>query len=158
MGSKANIAAIVALDTTNLEDGIAYWAIAEQQWIGLDKASTATANNQSCWTATGGGRWLLSSSGTVIASTMPTGGAATGTRWIYQENDAANTYDSVITYYYNGATWVELDSRMRLHADTPDSISATPNSDSENWKDTSTGVIYTAFSGGWIQVGSGGVS
>ncbi len=152
MGSKANIAAIVALSVADLEDGIAFWALAEKQWLGLDKTSTATANSKSCWNATGGGRWFVDSTATVIATTLPTGAAATGTRWVYQEG--IETYDSVVSYYYNGTAWVELDARMRVHTDTPASLSKTPNSDREMWLDTTTGILYHAFSGGWVAGGA----
>ncbi|HEY9863577.1 MAG TPA: hypothetical protein V6D21_05295 [Candidatus Obscuribacterales bacterium] len=154
MAVQANIAAIVALDVTNLEDGIIFWALTEKCWLGLEKASTATVNSKSCWTATGGGRWFLSRDSEVVANTTPTGGAATGTRWLYQENNAVNTYDSVISYFYNGTAWVETDTRMRLHTSTPDTLTKTPNSDREIWKDTSTGMVYHAFSGGWVAGGA----
>jgi len=155
MGSKANIAAIMALSVADLEDGIAFWALAEKQWLGLDKTdTTSTANSRSCFTATGGGRWFLSRDSVVIANTTPTGAAATGTRWIYQENNAVNNYDSVLTYVYNGTAWVELDARMRVHTDTPASLSKTPNSDREMWLDTTTGILYHAFSGGWVAGGA----
>lgn len=150
MAVKANIAAIVALDVTNLEEGIVFWALAEKVWLGLDKTSVAAANSQTCFTATGGGRWFLSRDSTVIATTTPTGAAATGTRWVYQENGAVNSYDSVISYIYSGTAWVELDARMRLHSDTPDSLTKTPNSDRETWRDTTTGILYRPFSGGWV--------
>lgn len=157
MGSKANIAAIVALNVTDLQDGIVFWAIAEKKWLSLDKSNTtATTNDKSCWAATGGGRWFLSCDSTVVSSTQPAGAAATGTKWIWQENSAVNSYDSVITYVYNGTAWVEIDTRMRVHAGTPASLSKTPNSDRESWKDTTDGTVYTAFSGGWIV--SGGAS
>jgi hypothetical protein len=154
MATQTNIAAIVALNITTLEDGIIFWARAEKTWLGLDKTSTATANSKSCYTATGGtGRWFVSSDTEVSANTLPTGAAATGTRWRYQENNAVNSYDSVISYIYNGTTWVEVDTRMRLHTGTPDSLSKTPNSNRESWKDTSTGIVYTAFNGGWVAGG-----
>ena len=154
MATQTNIAAIVALNTTTLEDGIIFWARAEKTWLGLDKTSTATANSKSCFTATGGtGRWFVSSDTEVFANTLPTGAAATGTRWRYQENNAVNTYDSVISFVYDGTVWVETDTRMRLHAGTPASLSKSPNSDREQWIDTTTGTIYTAFSGGWVTGG-----
>jgi hypothetical protein len=156
MGSKTNIAAIVALDVTTLQDGITFWAIAEKTWLALVKTdTTSTANSKSCFTATGGGRWFISRDSTVVATTTPTGAAAIGTRWIYQENGAVNTYDSVLSYVYNGTAWVETDTRMRLHTGTPDSLSKTPNSNRESWKDTSTGTVYTAFNNGWV-VAAGG--
>lgn len=154
MATQTNIAAIVAMDVTGLEDGIIFWAQAESCWLGLNKSSTATANSKSCWTAVGTGRWFLSRDSEVIANTTPTGGAATGTRWLYQENNAVNTYDSVISYYFNGTVWVELDARMRLHTSTPDTLTKVPNSDREIWKDTSTGMVYHAFSGGWVAGGA----
>lgn len=154
MGALTNIAAITALNAANYEDGIVFWAIAEKKWISLDKTSTATTNSVTCWTATGGGRWLLSSDAIAISTAQPTGGAAVGTRWIWQEDGAVNDYDSVITYIYNGTTWIEIDTRMRLHTDTPDSLSKTPNSEREQWNDTSTGTLYHAFNGGWV-VGGG---
>jgi hypothetical protein len=86
----------------------------------------------------------------VVASTLPTGGAATGTRWLYQENGAVNSYDSVISYIYNGTAWVETDARMRVHTNTPASVSKTPNSARETWRDTSTGILYRPFNGGWV--------
>lgn len=151
MGSKANVAAIVALDVTDFQDGILFFALTEKKWLVLAKTdTTSTANSKSCWTATGGGRWFLSSDSTVTATTTPTGVAATGTRWIYQENGAANTYDSVISYLYNGTAWVEIDARMRLHTDTPDSLGKTPNSNRETWRNTTTGILYRAFNGGWV--------
>lgn len=153
-GSRASIAAIVALDTTDYPDGIAFWAAAEMKWLGLNKTSADTVNSKTCWTATGSGRWFIDSTATVIANTTPVGGAATGTRWIYQENNAVNTYDSVISYVYNGSAWVETDTRMRLHTSTPDTLTKTPNSDREIWKDTSTGMVYHAFSGGWVAGGA----
>lgn len=154
MGSKASVAVIVALDVTSLQDGIVFWAIAEKKWVALDKSNTtATANSVTCWTATGGGRWFLSCDATAVSASQPNGSAATGTKWIWQENSAANSYDSVITYIYNGTTWVEVDTRIRVHAGTPDSLTKTPNSDRESWKDTTTGTIYTAFSGGWVVTG-----
>lgn len=157
MGSRANIAAIVALDVTDFQDGILFYALTEKKWLVLEKTdTTSTVNNKSCWLATGGGRWFLSSDSTVVATTTPTGAAATGTRWVYQENGAVNDYDSVITYRNTGTTWVEEDTRLRLHTDTPASLGKTPNSDREFWKDTSTGTVYTAFSGGWVV--SGGAS
>lgn len=156
MGSRANVAAVVALDVTDFQDGILFYALAEKKWLVLVKTdTTSTANSKSCWTATGGGRWFLSSDSMVVATTTPTGAAATGTRWIYQENGAVNSYDSVITYVYNGTAWVEIDTRLRLHAGTPASLSKTPNSDRESWKDTTSGTIYTAFSGGWVVSGGG---
>ena len=154
MGSKANIAAIVALDVTTLQDGIAFWAIAEKTWLALVKTdTTSTANSKSCFTATGGGRWFISRDSTVVATTTPTGAAATGTRWVYQENGAVNTYDSVLSYVYNGTAWVEVDARMRLHTNTPASLTKTPNSNRESWKDTSTGTVYHAFNNGWVAGG-----
>jgi hypothetical protein len=156
MGSKANIAAIVALSVTDLEDGIVFYASAEKVWLALAKTdTTSTANSKSCFTATGGGRWFISRDSTVVATTTPTGAAAIGTRWIYQENGAVNTYDSVLSYVYNGTAWVETDTRMRLHTGTPASLSKTPNSNRETWKDTSTGTVYTAFNGGWIEAAGG---
>jgi hypothetical protein len=156
MGSKANIAAIVALSVTDLEDGIVFYASAEKVWLALAKTdTTSTANSKSCYTATGGGRWFISRDSTVVATTTPTGAAAIGTRWIYQENGAVNTYDSVLSYVYNGTAWVETDTRMRLHTGTPASLSKTPNSNRETWKDTSTGTVYTAFNGGWIEAAGG---
>jgi hypothetical protein len=156
MGSKANIAAIVALSVTDLEDGIVFYASAEKVWLALAKTdTTSTANSKSCYTATGGGRWFISRDSTVVATTTPTGAAAIGTRWIYQENGAVNTYDSVLSYVYNGTAWVETGTRMRLHTGTPASLSKTPNSNRETWKDTSTGTVYTAFNGGWIEAAGG---
>ncbi len=158
MGSKANIAAIVALSVTDLEDGIVFYASAEKVWLALAKTdTTSTANSKSCYTATGGGRWFISRDSTVVATTTPTGAAAIGTRWIYQENGAVNNYDSVLTYVYNGTTWVELDARMRVHTNTPASVSKTPNSARETWRDTSTGILYRPFNGGWV-AGEGGSS
>lgn len=154
MATRTNIAAIVALDVTDLQDGIMFFALSEKTWLCLDKTSTATTNSKSCWAATGGGRWFLFRDSEVIATTAPTGGAATGTRWLYQENGAVNSYDSVISYIYNGTDWVELIPRMRIHAGTPASLSKTPNSDREAWKDTTTGIVYTAFSGGWVVSGA----
>lgn len=154
MGSRTNIAAIVALDVTDFQDGILFYALAEKKWLVLEKTdTTSTVNNKSCWLATGGGRWFISSDSTVVATTTPTGVAATGTKWVYQENGAVNTYDSVISYYFNGTVWVEQDTRMRLHTSTPDTLTKTPNSDREIWKDTSTGMVYHAFSGGWVAGG-----
>ena len=154
MGSKASVAVIVALDVTSLQDGIVFWAIAEKKWIALDKSNTtATANSVTCWTATGGGRWFLSCDATIVSSSLPTGAAATGTKWIYQENNAVNSYDSVITYVYNGTAWVEIDTRIRIYAGTPDTLTKTPNSDREQWIDTTTGTVYTAFNGGWVAGG-----
>jgi hypothetical protein len=156
MGSKANIATITALSVTDLEDGIVFYASAEKTWLALAKTdTTSTANSKSCYTATGGGRWFISRDSTVVATTTPTGAAAIGTRWIYQENGAVNTYDSVLSYVYNGTAWVETDTRMRLHTGTPASLSKTPNSNRETWKDTSTGTVYTAFNGGWIEAAGG---
>ena len=156
MGSKANIAVITALSVTDLEDGIVFYASAEKTWLALAKTdTTSTANSKSCYTATGGGRWFISRDSTVVATTTPTGAAAIGTRWIYQENGAVNTYDSVLSYVYNGTAWVETDTRMRLHTGTPASLSKTPNSNRETWKDTSTGTVYTAFNGGWIEAAGG---
>jgi hypothetical protein len=156
MGSKTNIAAITALSVANLEDGIVFYASAEKVWLALAKTdTTSTANSKSCYTATGGGRWFISRDSTVVATTTPTGAAAIGTRWIYQENGAVNTYDSVLSYVYNGTAWVETDTRMRLHTGTPASLSKTPNSNRETWKDTSTGTVYTAFNGGWIEAAGG---
>ena len=156
MGSRASIAAITALDVTDYQDGILFFALAEKTWLALTKTdTTSTVNSKSCFTATGGGRWFISRDSTVVATTTPTGAAAIGTRWIYQENNAANTYDSVISYYYNGTTWVELDTRLRLYAGIPDSLLKTPNSDRESWKDTTTGTVYSAFNGGWV-VAAGG--
>jgi hypothetical protein len=155
MGSKANIATITALSVTDLEDGIVFYASAEKVWLALAKTdTTSTANSKSCFTATGGGRWFLSRDSTVVATTTPTGAAAIGTRWIYQENGAVNNYDSVISYIYNGTAWVETDARMRVHTDTPASVSKTPNSERETWLDTSTGLMYVAFSGGWVWAGA----
>ena len=57
MATQTNIAAIVAMDVTGLEDGIIFWAQSESCWLGLNKVSTATANSKSCWTAVGTGRW-----------------------------------------------------------------------------------------------------
>lgn len=151
MGSRANIAAITALDVTDYQDGILFFALAEKKWLVLEKTdTTSTVNNKSCWLATGGGRWFLSSDSTVVATITPTGAAATGTKWVYQENGAVNTYDSVITYIYNGTDWIEIDARIRLHTDTPASLSKTPNSNRETWRDTTTGILYHAFSGGWV--------
>jgi hypothetical protein len=156
MGSKANIAAIVALSVADLEDGIVFYASAEKVWLALAKTdTTSTANSKSCYTATGGGRWFISRDSTVIATTTPTGAAATGTRWIYQENGAVNSYDSVISYVYNGTAWIEIDTRMRVHSGTPATLTKTPNSDREAWKDTTTGIVYTAFSGGWVATSGG---
>jgi hypothetical protein len=146
----------VALSVTDLEDGIVFYASAEKVWLALAKTdTTSTANSKSCYTATGGGRWFISRDSTVVATTTPTGAAAIGTRWIYQENGAVNTYDSVLSYVYNGTAWVETDTRMRLHTGTPASLSKTPNSNRETWKDTSTGTVYTAFNGGWIEAAGG---
>jgi hypothetical protein len=156
MGSRASIAAITALDVTDYQDGILFFALAEKTWLVLTKSdTTSTANSKSCFTATGGGRWFISRDSTVVATTTPTGAAAIGTRWIYQENGAVNTYDSVLSYVYNGTAWVETDTRMRLHTGTPASLSKTPNSNRETWKDTSTGTVYTAFNGGWIEAAGG---
>lgn len=151
MGSKTNIAAITTLDINDYQDGILFFALAEKVWLVLEKTNTtAVVNGKSCFTATGGGRWFLSRDSTVVATTMPTGAAATGTRWIYQENDAVENYNSVITYYYNGTAWIELDARMRVHTDTPNSLFLYPNSDRETWRDTTTGILYRAFNGGWV--------
>ena len=154
MGSRASIAAITALDVTDYQDGILFFALAEKTWLALVKTdTTSTANSKSCFTATGGGRWFISRDSTVVATTTPTGAAATGTRWVYQENGAINDYDSVLSYVYNGTTWVEIDARMRLHTSTPDTLTKTPNSNREIWKDTSTGMVYHAFNGGWVAGG-----
>lgn len=164
MGSKIDIAAITALDVTDYQDGILFFALAEKVWLALTKTdTTSTANSKSCFTATGGGRWFLSRDSVVVATTKPTGAAATGTRWVYQENGAAQSYDSVLTYIYNGSAWIEIDARVRTYAGTPDyvefydpiedwwdSTAKTPNSDREQWIDTTTGTVYTAFSGGWV--------
>lgn len=164
MGSKTDIAAIMALDATDYQDGILFFALVEKVWLVLEKTNTtAVVNGKSCFTATGGGRWFLSRDSTVIATTMPTGAAATGTRWIYQENSAVNSFDSVITYVYNGTAWVETDARIRTYAGSPDFVESydpvedvwnnyvtTPNSAREQWIDTSNGTIYTAFNGGWV--------
>jgi hypothetical protein len=151
MGSRANIAAITALDVTDYQDGILFFALAEKTWLVLTKSdTTSTANSKSCFTATGGGRWFISRDSTVVATTTPTGAAAIGTRWIYQENGAVNTYDSVLSYVYNGTAWVEVDARMRLHTNTPASLTKTPNSAREVWRNTTTGILYRAFNGGWV--------
>jgi len=151
MGSKANIAAITALSVTDLEDGIVYFASTEKAWLVLEKTNTtATANDKSCFTAIGGGRWFLSRDSKVVATTIPTGAAAIGTRWVYQENGAVNSYDSVISYIYNGTTWIELDARVRISTGTPASLSKTPNSNRESWLNTTTGVVSNALNGSWV--------
>jgi hypothetical protein len=149
MGSKANIAAITALNVAELQDGIVYFASTEKAWLVLEKTNTtATANNKSCFTANGGGRWFLSRDSTVVTTTVPIGAAATGTRWIYQEG--VNSYDSVISYQYNGSAWIELDARVRTAAGTPASLAKTPNSNRESWLNTTTGVISNALNGAWV--------
>jgi len=151
MGSKANIAAIVALNVADLQDGIVYFASTEKAWLVLEKTNTtATANDKSCFTAIGGGRWFLSRDSKVVATTIPTGAAAIGTRWVYQENGAVNSYDSVISYIYNGTTWIELDARVRISTGTPASLSKTPNSNRESWLNTTTGVVSNALNGSWV--------
>ena len=151
MGSRASIAAITALDVTDYQDGILFFALAEKTWLVLTKSdTTSTANSKSCFTATGGGRWFISRDSTVVATTTPTGAAAVGTRGIYQENGVVNTYDSVLSYVYNGTAWVEVDARMRLHTNTPASLTKTPNSAREVWRNTTTGILYRAFNGGWV--------
>jgi len=59
MGSKTNIAEIIALDTTNFQDNIFLAATGELVFLQLNKLSTATVNNVSVWNATPVGRWHL---------------------------------------------------------------------------------------------------
>lgn len=159
MGAMANIAAITAYNIASAQDNIFFVATAEGKFLQLQKTSTATPNNATVWSAVPSGRWhLLGSGQEILSTTAPSAVLPAGTKYFWLENNAANTYDSVISYISNGTAWIELVPRMRLHTDTPDSLSLTPNSDSEMWKDTTTGVVYTAFSGGWVELGSGGVS
>jgi len=141
----------VALNVADLQDGIVYFASTEKAWLVLEKTNTtATANDKSCFTAIGGGRWFLSRDSKVVATTIPTGAAAIGTQWVYQENGAVNSYDSVISYIYNGTTWIELDARVRISTGTPASLSKTPNSNRESWLNTTTGVVSNALNGSWV--------
>lgn len=93
---------------------------------------------------------------TVSSDPLPVEVQATGSTYVWTENGAVNSYDSVITYYSNGTAWIEVNPRIRVYAGTPDSLTKTPNSAREQWIDTTTGTVYTAFSGGWVV--SGGAS
>lgn len=59
MGSRSNVAAITALDITDLQDNICYAATSELKFLMLQKTSTATVDSETVWSATPSGRWHL---------------------------------------------------------------------------------------------------
>lgn len=59
MGSKSNIAEIIALDTTIFQDNIVLAATDELVFLQLDKLSTVAADSVNVWNATPVGRWHL---------------------------------------------------------------------------------------------------
>ena len=59
MGARSNVAAITALDVTDLQDNIVFAATSELKFLLLQKTSTATADNSTVWAATPSGRWHL---------------------------------------------------------------------------------------------------
>ncbi|MFM6196388.1 MAG: hypothetical protein ACKPEN_17830 [Planktothrix sp.] len=59
MGARSNVAAITALNVTDLQDNIVFAATSELKFLLLQKTSTATADNSTVWAATPSGRWHL---------------------------------------------------------------------------------------------------
>ena len=59
MGARSNVAAITALDVTDLQDNIVFAATSELKFLLLQKTSTATVDNSTVWAATPSGRWHL---------------------------------------------------------------------------------------------------
>ena len=59
MGARSNVAAITALDTSDLQDNIVFAAASEVKFLLLQKTSTATVDNSTVWAATPSGRWHL---------------------------------------------------------------------------------------------------
>lgn len=167
-----NIYSLQGLNPYNLFNGITFWLINDKKWAALDKNyqiieglnglnSQWTGNYPPEWVdADTIGGWFLSSDSVVFSDSTPYGDAAVGSQWVWTENMAINEYDSVITYNctYDGSTpvWKEVSTRMRVHNDTPSSVYCSPNSPREKWLDTSTGILYIAFNGGWIT--DGGIS
>lgn len=168
---------LYGLNPDNQADGITYWLVNDKKWAALDKYypiieglnglnSQWTGYFPPEWTisdTTGG--WFLSSDSIVFSDSTPYGDAAEGSQWVWTENNAINDYDSVITYTCKkimidwneySILWQETEARMRVHNDTPSSVYCYPNSPREKWLDTSTGILYIAFNGGWIT--DGGIS
>lgn len=157
MGSKANIAAITALDTTNFQNGIVFFSLAEKKALMLNKTSSETVNNETIWAATPSGRWglVLSASGgslVTVSSVEPTTIAVAGSVYIWKENttgtypaDADGRYpNSVITYVSDGAAWVVTAARTIAYGNTPGNIGKLPKNIYERWLDTSTDIEYKA--------------
>lgn len=150
MASASSISEILSYESTGLQDAISYWLIYEKRWINLDKKSDIETNDVCCWEALGGGRWLYPADSIVFSENQPTGGGAKGIRWVWQENNAIDEHDSVITYIYTGSSWKEQYPRIRVGQGSPDDMNKTPNSDREEWIDATTGIIYHAHNGGWV--------
>lgn len=69
MGSRSNVAAITALDVSDLQDNIVFAATSELKFLMLQKTSTATVDNATVWNATPSGRWhLVGGSGAATSS------------------------------------------------------------------------------------------
>lgn len=167
-----NLYSLYSLNPNEYPNGITFWLVNDKKWAGLDtyhQIIEGMNGLNSQWTGyyppewvdsdTMGG-WFLSSDSIVFSDSQPYGDAAIGSQWVWTENMAVNEYDSVITYTYTNdgttAAWKEYSARMRVHDDTPSSVYCSPNSPREKWLDTSTGILYISFNGGWVT--DGGIS
>lgn len=142
---------MIGIDETNFR--LATWR----------KTSAAVVDNVTIFLANGPGRWVVYDPreffNPVIKSNItPSTVLPLGTTYIWTENGAEDSFDSVISYVSDGVSWIETNSRIRFAAFPPDDLSKLPNSESEQWKDTATGLLYIAFNGGWVLDASGGVS
>lgn len=159
------------------DDSTLFWLSTEKKWAFLDKWYTVIESLNginSQWTGyyppnwtdndTRGG-WFYDADSITFSENPPYGDAVENSQWVWLENNAQEEYDSVITYIFKktmidwnsySLSWVELNARTRIHNDTPGEVYRYPNSPREKWLDTSTGIIYNSFNGGWVS--SGGVS
>lgn len=152
MGSRANVAAISALDTTNLPNNIVFAAASELKFLLLQKTSTETVDNSTVWAATPSGRWRLvggSGTETIVSSTAPSTVLASGTTYVWQE-DTTGVYppdlngsrpNSLITYVSNGTIWSVSSVNAIMYGGTPSSVGKPPRSIQEIWVDTSTSPV-----------------
>lgn len=98
------------------------------------------------------GRMVVESASTIISSIQPTGvPPITGITYLWQENNAINTYDSVVTYTANTTEWVVISNRTKTGLTSPDLIvpPVVPTFDGDMFVNTVGSVVYIGLNGGW---------
>lgn len=154
----ANLAGLKAL-TTAFQDRFYILDSTPPVLYSWDAQSTATEDDnlivKLTSVATGRMYKIYPSSGgsnTTISSTPPSTVLASGTVYVWAENDTT-TYppdsegrypNSLITYTSNGTVWLVTNANDIFYAGDPATVGKLPNSVQEGWVDTDTSTRYGA--------------